>query len=63
MYLERHSESVEPQQFIDESMRKVTMSWLVEVACEYGLQQVPAHYHTQRLTAVFLLACPLAYWY
>ncbi len=38
-YLEKHGAAVQPALFIDASMRAIAVSWLVEVACEYGLHQ------------------------
>lgn len=38
-YLGRHSEAVLPRLYLDSSMRRTAISWLVEVALEYGLHQ------------------------
>ena len=38
-YMEKHGQAVQPALFIDASMRAIAVSWLVEVACEYGLHQ------------------------
>ena len=38
-YMEKHGAAVQPTLFIDASMRAIAVSWLVEVACEYGLHQ------------------------
>ena len=38
-YMDKHGQAVQPALYIDASMRAIAVSWLVEVACEYGLHQ------------------------
>ena len=38
-YMENHGPDYQPKMYIDQSMRMIVISWLVEVACEYDLHQ------------------------
>lgn len=38
-YMENHGPDYQPKMYIDQSMRMIVISWLVEVACEYELHQ------------------------
>lgn len=38
-YMHNHGPDHQPKIYIDQSMRMIVISWLVEVACEYGLHQ------------------------
>ena len=38
-YLHNHGPDHQPKMYIDQSMRMIVISWLVEVACEYELHQ------------------------
>lgn len=38
-YLHNHGLDHQPKMYIDQSMRMIVISWLVEVACEYELHQ------------------------
>ena len=37
--MENHGPDYQPKMYIDQSMRMIVISWLVEVACEYELHQ------------------------
>jgi len=37
--MQNHGADYQPKNFIDQSMRMIVISWLVEVACEYELHQ------------------------
>lgn len=38
-YMQNHGADHQPKNYIDQSMRMIVISWLVEVACEYELHQ------------------------
>ena len=38
-YMHNHGPDHQPKMYIDQSMRMIVISWLVEVACEYELHQ------------------------
>ena len=38
-YMHNHGPEYQPKLYIDQSMRMIVISWLVEVACEYELHQ------------------------
>lgn len=38
-YMQNHGPEYQPKLYVDQSMRMIVISWLVEVACEYELHQ------------------------
>ena len=38
-YMQNHGPEYQPKLYIDQSMRMIVISWLVEVACEFELHQ------------------------
>ncbi len=65
--MQNHSADYQPKNYIDQSMRMIVISWLVEVACEYELHQETLFLATALLDRFMSLAkvccvlCPKQY--
>ena len=54
--MQNHGRHLNPALYIDAPMRTIAVSWLVEVACEYGLHQETLFLSTMLLDSFLAVA-------